>query len=185
MTPSAQRFIDIVHALGPRFRERAPAHDRDGRFVSENYLELKEQRLLSAAVPSELGGGGASHSDICHVLRELAHYCPSTALALSMHTHLVAAAVWKQKHGQPGEALLRKVAGSELVLVSTGAGDWVDSVGRAERVTGGYRVSAVKRFCSAAPVHALTERRDPAVAESACTHMVPMARHSPFMLNSS
>lgn len=152
MTPSAQRFIDIVHTVGPRFRERAPAHDRDGRFVSENYLELKEQRLLSAPVPSELGGGGAGHRDICHVLRELAQYCPSTALALSMHTHLVAAAVWRYRHGQPGEALLRKVASSELVLVSTGAGDWVDSVGRAERVAGGYRVSAVKRFCSAAPV---------------------------------
>lgn len=69
-----------------------------------------------------------------------------------MHTHLVATAVWRHAHGQPGEALLRKVASSELVLVSTGAGDWVDSVGRAERAPGGYRVSAVKHFCSAAPV---------------------------------
>ena len=56
-----------------------------------------------------------------------------------MHTHLVAAAVWRHKHGQPAEALLRKIAASELVLVSTGAGDWVDSVGKAERAPGGYR----------------------------------------------
>lgn len=85
------------------------------------------------------------------MLRELAHYCGATALALSMHTHLVAAAVWRHRHGQPAEALLRKIAASELVLVSTGAGDWVDSVGRSERAPGGYRVSAVKRFCSGAP----------------------------------
>ena len=107
---------------------------------------------MSALVPSELGGGGASHGEVCQMLRELAHHCGSTALALSMHTHLVAAAVWRHKHGQPAEALLRKIAASELVLVSTGAGDWVDSVGKAERAPGGYRVSAVKRFGSGSPV---------------------------------
>jgi acyl-CoA dehydrogenase len=69
-----------------------------------------------------------------------------------MHTHLVAAQVWRHRHGQPAEALLRKVAASELVLVSTGAGDWLDSVGQTERVQGGYRVNALKRFASGAPI---------------------------------
>jgi alkylation response protein AidB-like acyl-CoA dehydrogenase len=64
----------------------------------------------------------------------------------------VAAAVWRHKHGQPAEALLRKVAASELVLVSTGAGDWVESQGTVERAPGGYRVSAVKGFASGSPV---------------------------------
>jgi acyl-CoA dehydrogenase len=86
------------------------------------------------------------------MLRELGRFCGSTALALSMHTHLVAAQVWRHRHGQPAEALLRKVAASELVLVSTGAGDWVDSVGQAERVPDGYKVNALKRFASGAPV---------------------------------
>lgn len=149
---TANRFLDIVAKLGPRFAERAAAADLEGRFVSDNYAELKQERAMSALVPSELGGGGASHGDVCQALRALAHHCGSTALALSMHTHLVAATVWRHKHGQPGEALLRKVAASELVLVSTGAGDWVDSVGKAERVPGGYRVSAVKRFGSGSPV---------------------------------
>jgi alkylation response protein AidB-like acyl-CoA dehydrogenase len=151
MSTAVHRFTDTVHALGPKFLERAPAHDRDATFVSENYRELKEHRFFSAAVPAELGGGGLTHPEICHLLRELAHYCPATALALSMHTHLIAATVWRHQHGMAGEALLRKVAATELVLVSTGAGDWIDSVGRAEAVAGGYRVSAVKRFCSGAP----------------------------------
>ena len=90
----------------------------------------------------------AAYDQSCGFLREHAHYCGSTALALSMHTHLVAAAVWRFRHGQPAEALLRKIAAGELVLISTGAGDWVSSVGRAEPVPGGYRVDAVKRFAS-------------------------------------
>ena len=148
---SNHRFVDVVRKLGPTFAERAALHDAEGRFVADNYEDLKRHKLFSAAVPSELGGGGATHAEICHVLRELAHHCGSTALALSMHTHLVTAAVWRWRRGQPGEALLRKIGASELVLVSTGAGDWVESVGRAERAPGGYRVSAVKGFASGSP----------------------------------
>ncbi|HMI90067.1 MAG TPA: acyl-CoA dehydrogenase family protein [Polyangiales bacterium] len=149
--PSTPRFLDIARRLGPSFARRAAGHDAAGSFVSDNYAQLKESRLFSAGVPAELGGGGATHAELCEMLRELARHCGSTALALSMHTHLVAAAVWRHRHGQPAEALLRKVAASELVLVSTGAGDWVDSVGRAERVPGGYKVTARKRFASGSP----------------------------------
>jgi acyl-CoA dehydrogenase len=150
-TTPGNRLLEVVGKLGPRFADRAAAVDAEGRFVHDNYADLREAKLMSAGVPSELGGGGATHAEICGMLRELAQYCGSTALALSMHTHLLAAAVWRYRHGQPAEALLRKIAASELVLVSTGAGDWVDSVGRVERAPGGYRVSAVKRFCSGAP----------------------------------
>jgi alkylation response protein AidB-like acyl-CoA dehydrogenase len=146
-----QRFIDLARQLAATFAERAAAHDADGSFVADNYAAMKQHKLFSAGVPAELGGGGASHATLAHIVRELAHGCASTALALSMHTHLLAATVWRYRHGQPGEPLLRKVVQNELVLVSTGAGDWVDSVGRAERAEGGYKVSAVKRFCSGAP----------------------------------
>ena len=151
MTSTAQPFSDVVRTLGPAFADRAAALDREGRFAAENYAVLKEHRLFSAGVPADLGGGGASYRELCELLRELSHFCSSTALALSMHTHLVALSVWRHRQGQPAEALLRKIAATELVLVSTGAGDWVDSAGRAEKVEGGYRVSAVKRFCSGGP----------------------------------
>jgi alkylation response protein AidB-like acyl-CoA dehydrogenase len=145
-------FVETVRRLGPAFAERAASCDLEGRFVADNYAELKRNKLFSAGVPSELGGGGVTHAALCQGLRELAQYCSSTALAFSMHTHLVAAAVWRHRHGQPAEALLRRIAASELVLVSTGAGDWIDSVGRAERVQGGFKITAQKRFCSGAPV---------------------------------
>jgi alkylation response protein AidB-like acyl-CoA dehydrogenase len=145
-------WIEVIHDLGKEFAQRAARHDGDDAFVSLNYAELKERRVLSAAIPEELGGGGASHREVCETLRTLAHYCSSTALALSMHQHLVAATVWKYRRGQGGDALLKNVAEKQLVLVSTGAGDWLESNGSATKTDGGYRVNARKHFASQSPV---------------------------------
>lgn len=146
--------IDLDHVLetlGPRFAERIDALDDADAFAAENYAELKAARVFSALVPEALGGGGASHAGMCAFLRRLARHCSSTALALSMHQHLVAAAVANHRAGRPGRRLLETVARGEAVLVSTGANDWLESNGRAERVAGGWRVSAVKPFASGAP----------------------------------
>jgi len=137
--------------LGPRFWERAGVHDAEDRFVAENVADLKAHRFYSAAVPAELGGGGASHSEMCAVLRELGRHCGSTALVLSMHQHLVAAAVWRWRNGLPAEGLLRRVAAEELVLVSTGASDWLESGGLLRPVEGGYRLDGRKFFSSGSP----------------------------------
>lgn len=140
---------EAARALGPLFLERAAAHDNEDRFVADNYVELKAKGFAALAIPEALGGGGASYADTCHSLRVLAQYCPSTSLALSMHTHLVAANVWKYQNAKPGaEPLLRKVAEQGAILVSTGATDWLDSNGSARRVEGGYRISGRKVFAS-------------------------------------
>lgn len=145
-------WAELAHSLGPAFLERASHHDRDDRFVADNYAELKAHGFFRLAVPETLGGGGASYADLCDTLRILGRHCPSTALALSMHTHLVAANVWRHQNGKPGaDGLLRRVSEQQLVLVSTGATDWLESSGSARRVPGGYRVSARKPFASGAP----------------------------------
>ena len=138
--------------MGPTLAARAASADLEGRFVADNYSLLKDQGFLAALVPSALGGGGARYGEAVHMLRELGRHCGSTALALSMHSHLVAATVWKHLHGKPGEKLLRRVVSEQLVLVSTGAGDWLQSNGRAEPVPGGYRVFGEKHFGSGSPV---------------------------------
>lgn len=145
-------WLAVVREIGPEFAERAAAHDLEGTFVEGNYQTLRQRKLFSAGVPADLGGGGATLADICDILRELAHYCGSTSLALSMHQHLVAAMIWRWNNGQPVEPMLRRLAAEELVLVSTGASDWVNSVGKAEKVAGGYRVSARKIFGSGGPM---------------------------------
>jgi alkylation response protein AidB-like acyl-CoA dehydrogenase len=141
----------LIDQLGPKFAERTSVHDADDSFVADNYEELKSHKFFSAQVPSELGGGGLSHSQMCELIRRLATYCSSTGLATSMHQHLVAAAIYNYRHGKPGQALLEKVAGNELVLVSTGANDWLESSGSIERVDGGYKVTAFKPFASGSP----------------------------------
>lgn len=149
---STQDWIDKANKLGPELAEYAARHDEDGTFVSESYSALKEEGYFKALVPTELGGMGAGIRDISNFIRILGQYCSSTALAYSMHSHLVAATVWKYKHGKPGEALLRKVADNNLVLVSTGAGDWLESNGVMEKVEGGYRYTSKKPFGSGSPM---------------------------------
>ena len=114
-------------------------------------------RSSRPGVPAELGGGGASHAELCALLRELAHACGSTALALSMHAHLLAATVWRWRQGQPVEPLLKRIAAEETVLISSGGSDWIDSSGQAEKVDGGFRVTARKVFSSGCPVGDYTD----------------------------
>jgi alkylation response protein AidB-like acyl-CoA dehydrogenase len=141
----------LIQRLGERFASRVAEHDENDRFVHANWEELKQEKLFSAMVPEELGGAGLSHPEMCNLIREMAQYCPSTALAFSMHQHLVAAAVWNYRQGKPGEKLLRGVADSETKLVSTGANDWLSSSGRLEPCEGGFRFSATKAFASGSP----------------------------------
>ena len=119
--------------------------------MAENYEELKQHRVFSAMVPAELGGGGRTHSEMCRFLRLIGSYCSSTGLAVSMHQHLVAAAIFNHRNGKPGAKLLEAVAADEKVLLSTGAGDWLSSKGSMTRVEGGFRVNARKGFGSGAP----------------------------------
>jgi len=62
-------WVAVAQELAPAFAARAAGHDADDTFVSDNYADLRRRRVFSAAVPAELGGGGASHPEMCKVLR--------------------------------------------------------------------------------------------------------------------
>lgn len=145
-------WVALMGSMGADFATRAAQHDHDDSFVAENYRALKENGAFAAGVPTELGGGGASHQELCLMVRELAHHCSSTALAFSMHTHLVAtlAYLWRSGNKAP-EPMLRRVAAEKLVLISTGGSDWLPGSGKLEKVDGGYRLTGRKIFGSGVP----------------------------------
>ncbi|HEX7052737.1 MAG TPA: acyl-CoA dehydrogenase family protein [Burkholderiales bacterium] len=141
-----------IAELGARFAARAGELAEGDQFVAGNYEELRASGLLAAGVPAELGGQGMEVGELAAMLATLARACPSTALAFSMHTHIVALAAWRWRHQKaPTGPMLEKVARERLVLISTGGGDWLESSGEAVPADGGYRVSARKAFCSGVP----------------------------------
>lgn len=145
--------------LAADFAGKANRHDREETFVADNYGKLMRAGLFRAAVPAALGGGGAGIGAMCDVIRLLGRGCGSTALAFAMHTHQVVIPAWRWTH-QPAaraavEPLLKRVATTETILLSSGGSDWVGGSGRAERVEGGWRIRARKAFVSGAPVGTL------------------------------
>lgn len=145
-------WVNLMREVGPDFASRCAEHDERDSFVEENYRVLKTRGAFAAGVPAELGGGNASHAELCAMIRELGHHCSSTALAFSMHTHLIAtlAYIWRTGNTAP-EPMLRRVAADNLVLVSTGGSDWLPGSGTLEKVDGGFRLSGRKMFASGAP----------------------------------
>jgi acyl-CoA dehydrogenase len=145
-------WVAVASELGPAFAARAAEFDASGEFVAANYDDLRDKRLFSVGIPEELGGGGASHADVCAVVRELGRHCSSTGLSFAMHSHPVCVNVFKHLRGdEKATGALGKIAGGELVIAGTGANDWLASNGEAVEVEGGYRINAHKRFVSGGP----------------------------------
>jgi alkylation response protein AidB-like acyl-CoA dehydrogenase len=140
---------EVAHAAAPH----ADRHDRDGTFVREGAEAARDLGYLAAPVPEELGGGGATTAEVAAAQRIVARSCGSTALATTMHLHVVLAAAWRWRRGhEVVEPMLRRVANEDLVVVSTGGGDWVRPTTTATPVDGGWRVSGRKAFASLSPV---------------------------------
>jgi len=148
-----QDWSSKADALARDFASRAAAHDAEDRFVAECFTRLKAEGFFKALVPAELGGPGASYREMCGVIRRLGAACGSTALAFSMHSHLVATAAWRWRNEKaPTDGLLKRVAAENLILISSGGTDWLKSAGTATKVDGGYRIKARKIFSSGCPM---------------------------------
>ena len=141
-------WLDLIAKMGEQLSTCDQQSDGTDAFVSDNYVKLREHRFFAALVPAEFGGGDVTFAEMSDILRVMAHYSSSTALAHSMHQHLVAANVFKHKKGQDVSGFLQKVADQQPVLISTGARDWLESNGTMTPTEGGYLFSGVKQFAS-------------------------------------
>jgi alkylation response protein AidB-like acyl-CoA dehydrogenase len=140
-----------------RFASRAATYDRENRFFTEDFEELRASKYLLSPIPTELGGAGLTLAEVCREQRRLAYYAPATALAINMHLYWLGIAAdlwrtgdksleWMLREGAAGEifAAGHAESGNDLpVLFSTS---------KAERVEGGYKLSGRKHFGSLTPV---------------------------------
>ena len=92
LDPGEIDWLGRAERIAGAIAEAAARHDADESFVSEGYELLKQEGFVKALVPAELGGGGAGYTEICRAISRIAISCGATALAFSMHSHLVAAA---------------------------------------------------------------------------------------------
>ncbi len=67
------------------FAPRAATFDREARFPTENYLDLRAAGLLGICVPRAYGGLGASYRAYSLSAAEIGRYCGATALTFNMH----------------------------------------------------------------------------------------------------
>src|SRR5919206_2778622 len=74
---------ELIEACG----ERAAGYDRENRFFTEDFLQLKGAGYLNMMVPEDLGGLGLSLAEVCKEQERLAYRAPATALAINMHLY--------------------------------------------------------------------------------------------------
>ena len=146
------QFVELARRIGAVAEEHAADHDRDATFVTEAYAAMREHGYLALAVPTELGGLGASMRQVCHAQAELASHDGATALSVTMHLYLTLMQAYRYRNGAPdAEAVLRRVAGEGIVIATSGGSDWLWPTTTAVPTDGGFLVTGRKAFCSQSP----------------------------------
>lgn len=152
----------------------AEAVDREARFPHEAVAALREERMLGALVPRELGGRGAAIAEVGAVCETLGRYCASTAMIYAMHQIEVACLV---RHGLSVaffRRYLSELAEREWLIASATSevgvgGDLRRSACAVER--DGHRFTIKKQapvisYGAEADDILMTARRDPDAASS-------------------
>ena len=140
-----------------RFHSRASAYDRENRFFTEDFEELRESGYLKQLIPSDMGGPGGSLTSYIEQLKDVAYHAPATALATNMHMYWTGVAANMRAMGDSSlEWILSEAANGEVFAAGHGeTGAELPlflSTTKAERVDGGYRFTGHKIFGSLSPV---------------------------------
>ena len=157
MTITAPTTSLLTPEMLQRFDERAPVYDRENRFFTEDFHELRASGYLSAPLPTDLGGAGLSLAEVNALQRRLAYHAPATALAVNMHLYWVGAAADLRRMGDPtGDFILSRAVAGDIFAAGHGeAGNDVPvmlSSSQAVRVEGGWELTGHKIFGSLSPV---------------------------------
>lgn len=140
-----------------RFARRAADYDRENRFFTEDFEELRDAGYLLLPVPEELGGAGLDLARIGLEQRRLAYHAAPTALAVNMHLYWVGlvADLWRSGDTSVEWLLREAAAGKVFAAGHAETGNDVPvlyATTTAEAVDGGYRFTGRKSFGSLSPV---------------------------------
>jgi alkylation response protein AidB-like acyl-CoA dehydrogenase len=140
-----------------RFDERAPQYDRENRFCTEDFEELKASGYLSCALPVEYGGAGLGLHGYTQLARRLGYVAPATALAVNMHVYWTGLAADLLKAGDDScRFILERAAdGAIFAAIHGEAGNDMPlllSSTSATRAPGCWEISGHKIFGSLTPV---------------------------------
>ena len=148
-----------------RFAPRAAGYDRDARFPTENYRDLRDAGLLAICIPKAQGGLGASYLTYSLAGAEIGRYCGATALTWNMH---VCSTLWsgpladdlempageRSAHERRRALHYRRIVEEGAVYSQPFSEGGAAAAGaaafgtEAEPVAGGWRVSGTKIFAS-------------------------------------
>jgi acyl-CoA dehydrogenase len=99
--------------------EHADAVDRAASFPDAALAAAKSQRLLGIMVSPDLGGEGASLTDVAQVCYALARACASTGMIYAMHQIMVACLIRNARDSAWHCDLLRRLCAEQLLLASS------------------------------------------------------------------
>ena len=116
---SLESLLGDVHRVGREVIEPA-SHDVDAaaRFPEEAFGALRDLQLLSAYVPSKLGGMQLNIVELGKICEALAHYCASTAMIFAMHQIQVACIVHHAQKSPYFEDYLRQLVDRQWLIAS-------------------------------------------------------------------
>ena len=175
---SARTRADLLDAARRIAQEVAAPHaaavDSEARFPVETIQALQRARLLSAQLPSALGGAGLGMHELGEIVSALAERCAASAMVLAMHYNQVACLV---RHAQEQAAiktfLQRLVTTQWLVASMTSevgtAGDMRRSVCAVRREGAHFRIekeATTGSYCEHADAILVSARRHPDAAPS-------------------
>ncbi|HEV3284760.1 MAG TPA: acyl-CoA dehydrogenase family protein [Solirubrobacteraceae bacterium] len=122
MSVAVDRDATFLASVRQIAEEVAAAHaedvDRNARFPAETVMALRDERLMSAFIPSELGGGGVSFAALAAACRELGRRCGASAMVFAMHQIQVVTIARHLEDAPWFEAYLRSVAEQQRLIAS-------------------------------------------------------------------
>jgi acyl-CoA dehydrogenase len=122
MSILVDRDLALLASVGQIARDVAAANaddvDRNARFPAETIGALRDERALSAFVPTELGGAGVSFEAVAKSCFELGRYCGASAMVFAMHQIQVATIVRHLDQDAWFERYLRELCEEQRLVAS-------------------------------------------------------------------